>query len=141
MGRSSGLVVVAVFSAIVMGLFANSPSAQAGGNCQAKLVGKSYDCSINDNDYPSFTQCWDFFTGGDSQYFDLNNGQTDFGCACDASGPSKFNDSANTFECSDSAAPYSYNGKIEGKKLSVQGVGADGEQYIGTCTLRSSPCP
>ena len=140
MGRSTGLVVVAVFSAIVMGLFANSPSAEAGGNCQAKLVGKSYDCSFNDNDSGPFTECWDFFTGGDSQYFDLDNGE-DYGCACDASGSSKFNHSANTFECSDSVAPYSFNGKIEGKKLSVQGVGADGEQYIGTCTLRSSPCP
>ena len=124
-----------------MGLFANAPSAEAGGNCQAKLVGKSYDCNLNDNDFGPFTECWEFFTGGDSQYFDLDNGQTDFGCACDASGPSKFDHSADTFECSDSAAPYSYNGKIEGKKLSVQGVGASGEQYIGTCTLRSSPCP
>lgn len=140
MGRSTGLVVAAVFSAIVMGLFANSPSAEAGGNCQAKLVDKSYDCSFNDNDFAPFTQCWEFYTGGDSQYFDLDNGVGDYGCACDASGSSKFNHSANTFECSDGVEPYSFNGKIDGKKLSAQGVGADGEQYIGTCKLRSSAC-
>ncbi len=141
MSRSSFLVRVAVCSAILVGLFANSPSAEAG-NCESKLVNHSYNCVFKDNDFPPFPECWDLFTGGVSQYFDMYNGD-EYGCGCDAKGspnsPS-FNNSPNTFECSDEFAPYSFMGKINGKKLSVQGIGADGEQYVGTCTLRTSPC-
>jgi hypothetical protein len=146
MGRSTGLVAVAVFSAIVMGMFANSTSAEAKGNCQAALVGKSYNCSFTDNDFPPFQECWGFFTGGVSRYFDLNNGVDDYGCACDPTGSSNspsFDNSSNTFECSGSnnVTSFLFNGKIGGKKLSVQGVGSSGEQYVGTCTPRSSSCP
>lgn len=140
MRQISGLVAAAFVSAIVMVLFASS--AQAKGNCQAKLVGNSYNCSFVDNDFPPFTECWDFFTGGVSQYFDLANG-SDYGCACEPSGKlnsAVFDNSSSAFECTDDGAPFTLNGKISGKKLSVQGIGADGEQYVGTCTLSSSPC-
>ncbi|MGH7925299.1 MAG: hypothetical protein ACREQH_12000 [Candidatus Binatus sp.] len=142
MGRSIRLVGVAVFSAIVIGVFASSPSAEAMGNCQAKLVGNSYDCNFTDNNFPPFSNCYEFATGGESQYFDLYH-PIDWGCACDAKGSSNspsFNSSSNTFECSDDSAPFLVNGKIKGKKLLVQGIGSNGEQWIGTCTLRSSAC-
>jgi hypothetical protein len=143
MGRSSGLVTAAVCSAILVGMFANLPSAEAKSTCQAKLVDNSYDCNFKDNDFPPFTECWTFVTGGVSQYFDLFNGFDDYGCGCNATGgfnsPS-YNESSSAFECSDHSAPFLLIGKIKGKKLSVQGVGSTGEQYIGTCTLRSSPC-
>jgi hypothetical protein len=143
MGKSSGLLTVAVSSAILMGLFANLPSAQAKNSCVAKLVDNSYDCNFKDNDFPPFTECWTFLSGGVSQYFDLNNGPDEYGCGCDVTGGShspSFNSSPNSFECSDSEAPFLLMGKIKGNKLSVQGVGSDGEQYVATCTLRSSPC-
>lgn len=64
MQRPTGVAAVAVFSAIVMGLFARSPYAEAGGNCEAKLAGKSYNCSWVVSDGPSFTECDEFVTGG-----------------------------------------------------------------------------
>ena len=143
MGGSRGLVTVAVCSAILVGLFANLPSAEANGTCQAKVVDKSYDCNFKDNNFPPFTECWNIGTGGVSQYFDVNNGFDEYGCGCDVTGSTNspsFNNSANNFECTDSSAPFMFIVKIKGKKLSVQGVGSDGEQYVGTCTLRSSPC-
>ncbi len=138
MKRSVMFLTVLVLSALTV-LLANWSSAEAGGNCQFKLVGKSYDCNFNDNDYPPFSNCLEFGVGGVSQYFDGALGPTDFGCACNAEG-SSFDKSPSSFECSDSTEAFSLNGKIKGKKLSVQGVGSLGEQYVGTCTLRSSPC-
>jgi hypothetical protein len=66
----------------VTGLFANS--AEASGNCEAKLVDKSYDCSFTDNTVPPSKNCAEFFTGGSSKFFDLNYAAFDWGCACDA---------------------------------------------------------
>ena len=143
MHRSAGFVVVAGFSAIVMVLFANSSYAERNRNCEAKIVNNSYDCTFEDNDFPAFTDCFEFVTGGTSQNFDLLDVTFDYGCACDATGSSdspSFNHSSSAFECTTSQAPFLFNGKIEGKKLSVQGIGSDGSQYVGTCTLRDSPC-
>jgi hypothetical protein len=137
MRRSVSFLTVLVLSAVMV-LLANWSSAEAGGNCQGKLVGNSYDCNFKDNDFPPSSDCLEFTTGG--QYFDAVLGTAHYGCACDVAGGT-FDKSPSTFECSDSGASFSLNGKIKGKKLSVQGVGSDGEQYIGTCTLRSSPCP
>jgi hypothetical protein len=128
-----------VLSAVTV-LLANVWSAEAGpGNCEAKLADHSYDCNFKDNDFPPFSDCLEFVTGGVSQYFDGVLGPTDFGCACNASG-SSFDKSPNSFECSDNSEAFSLNGKIKGKKLAVQGVGSTGEQYVGTCTPRSSSC-
>jgi len=134
-------MVVMVFSAVAMVLIANSQSA-SGGNCEGKLFGNSYDCSFKDNNTPPFNDCFEFGTLHISQFFDLGSDAAAWGCACDATGSNSpsFNSSSSAFECSDDEAPFLVNGKIKGKKLSVQGIGADGEQFIGTCTLRSSPC-
>ena len=140
MKRSASFLTVLVLSAVAV-LLANWSSAEAGGgNCEGKLVSKSYDCNFTDNDFPPYSFCLEFGTGGASRYFDVVLGSADYGCACDPTG-SSFDESSSTFECSDNVDPFSLNGKIKGKKLSVQGVGSDGEQYIGTCTQRSSPCP
>jgi hypothetical protein len=146
MTRSTGLMTVAVFSSLAMVLFANSRSAEAAGNCQDKLVGNSYDCNVADNQTPKFTECFSFQTGVISQYFDLDiNSVLTLGCACYAKGSSKspsFNSSSTNFACSELGGPeFLYIGTVKGKKLSIQGVAEDGEQDIGTCTLRSSPCP
>ena len=46
MRRSASLQMVMMSSVLVLGLLANSFSAEAkGGNCQAKLAGNSYDCA------------------------------------------------------------------------------------------------
>jgi hypothetical protein len=139
MSKSFALATVIVSSAVFAGLFARVPSAQAKDTCESKLVDKSYQCSFTDNDSAPFDECFHFFTGGSSQYFDLDNG-ADYGCGCDAKGADSFNSSANTFECSDNLGAFMFVGKINGKKLSVQGVGSDGEQYVGTCVIRSTPC-
>jgi len=142
--KSGSLTVVAVFFAVVMGLFANSPSAEAKGNCEAKVLNKSYDCEFQDNDFGTFSECWEFFDGGVSQYFDVENGFDDYGCACDPKGSfnsTLFDSSSNALECSDEDEAFSYNVKISGNKLTVQGVGAEGEQYVAICRLRSSLCP
>ncbi len=143
MRKSTGLGVVAL-SAIVMALFANLSSAEARGNCEAKLVGNSYDCAYVNNSGPG-TECLEFVTGGTSIYFDgIYDGTVDFGCGCDSKGslnsPS-FDASSNTYECSLNGEPYLVIGTIKGKKLSNQGLDAEGDQYIETCTLRSTPCP
>ena len=81
MQRPTGVAAVAGFSAIVMGLFARSPYAEAGGNCEAKLAGKSYNCSWVVSDGPSFTECDEFVTGGVSSFFDFLFSSMDWGCA------------------------------------------------------------
>lgn len=144
MSRSTGFGVVAL-SAIVMALFANLSSAEAGGNCEAKLVGNSYDCKYVNGGGPG-TECLEFVTGGISIYFDaIYDGSVDFGCGCDSKGSVKspsFDASSDTYECSLPGDPsYLVIGTIKGKKLSNQGLGAEGSQYIETCTLRSTPCP
>jgi|ERR1700722_7378507 len=138
MKRGVSFLTVLVLSAVTV-VLANAWSAEAGGTCEGKLLNNSYDCNFNDNVFGPSSDCLEFGTGGVSQFFDGVLGTADYGCACDVAGGS-FDRSSNTFECSDDGAPFSLNGKIKGKKLSVQGVGSSGEQYFATCTLRSSPC-
>ena len=143
MSRITGFVVIAVCSAIVMALIVNAPSAEAGGNCQAKLAGNSYECNFKDNDFPPFSYCFDFVTGGTSPDFDLHYSNVDSGCVCDATGSASspsFDNSSTKFDCVDTSGAFMLTGTIKGKKLSIQGIGADGEEYVGTCTLRNSPC-
>src|SRR5580700_5335721 len=107
MKRSANFLTVLMLSAVVI-LVANLSSAEAGGNCQAKLVDKSYDCNFTDNDFPPFSDCLVFATGGVSQYFDGLLGSTDYGCACDPKG-SSFDKSSSTFECADSSSFFMLN--------------------------------
>jgi hypothetical protein len=143
MSRTTGFVVIAVCSAIVMGLIVNVPSVEARGNCQAKLVGHSYDCNFKDNMFPPFSFCFEFATGGLPTDFDLHYSGVDNGCVCDATGSARspsFGSSSTKFDCVDTAGAFMLTGTIKGKDLSIQGVGADGEESVGTCTLRNSPC-
>jgi hypothetical protein len=143
MSRTTGFVVIAVCSAIVMGLIVNAPSVEARGNCQAKLAGHSYDCDFKDNMFAPFSFCFDFATGGTSPDFNLHYSGVDNGCVCDATGSASspsFDNSSTKFGCVDTTGAFMINGTIKGKKLSIQGIGADGEESVGTCTLRNSPC-
>ena len=141
MGRSAGLLVVAMSCAFSMGLVGNPSSTEAGGNCQAKLVGNSYDCNLKISGSSPETFCFEFQTGGISANFDLFS-VNDYGCTCDTTGSFKspsFDSSSSAFECVDDGTQI--NGKIKSKKLSGQIAVIDGTSAIYTCTLRSSPCP
>ena len=141
--RTTGFVVIAVCSAIVMGLIVNAPSVEAGGACQAKLAGHSYDCNFKDNMFPPFSFCFTFATGGFSPDFDLHYSGLDDGCVCDATGSARspsFGHSSTKFDCVDTTGGFMWTGTVKGKNLSIQGVGADGEESVGGCTLRNSPC-
>ena len=140
MGRSASLLVIAMCSGFLMGLLASSPSAAAGGNCQAKLVGNSYACNIKVSNGPPKTDCFEFTTEGASQNFDFFDSTNNFGCACDTTGSfksPKFDGSANAFECVDNSGTQ-INGKIKGKKISGQGTDGNGNSLIYTCTLGPS---
>jgi len=60
-----------IFSAFVMALLANSFSAEAGRNCQSKLVGNFYNCNTVDEDLGPQPGTFEFGTGGISRNFDL----------------------------------------------------------------------
>ncbi len=144
MRRSITLLVVTC-SVFAVSLLATSFSANAGGNCAGKLDGNSYECNYINSEGGTGSECISFGTGAYSTHFDAGyDGIDEYGCACDPKGAS-FDASSNTYECSEpSTSPtfsYLLVGKIKGKKLSEQGLAADGFQYVESCTLRSSPCP
>jgi hypothetical protein len=123
-----------------MGLLASSPSAVAGGNCQAKLVGKSFACNIKSSNGPATTDCFEFGTGGISQNFGFFSSKDTFGCACDTTGSfksPKFDGSPSAFECVDDSGNQ-IDGKIKGNKISGQGTDEDGNSMIYTCTVGPS---
>lgn len=144
MCRSVGLSV-AVFFILAIGMFAGSLSASAGGNCQEKLVGNSYECSYVSSEGNTGTECIAFFIGAISDHFDAGyNSEDQYGCGCDPKGSSSspsFDASSNTYQCTSPGSPsFLLSGKINGKKLTEQGFESDGFQYVETCKLRSSPC-
>jgi hypothetical protein len=145
MRRSVSLLVV-TFSVFAVSLLAMSFSANAGGNCQDKLVGNSYECNYVNSDGSSGTECISFGIGVLSDHFDAGyDGEDQYGCACDLKGSSKspsFDASSNTYQCtSPGTSSYLLSGKINGKKLTEQALESDGFQYVETCVLSSSPCP
>lgn len=145
MRRSAGFSAVLRFSAVVAVLVANSPCAEAGGgNCQEKLVGKSYGCTLKQSGSSTpFTRCFEFVTGGVSSDFDLVVGTDDSVCVCDTTGSFKspsFDSSSSSFECVDGAG-VQHNGKVKSDKLSGQISDAEGESLIYTCEEGAAPCP
>jgi len=145
MRRSASFLAVLMFSAVVTVLLANSRSAEAkGGNCQDKLEGKSYNCSVKSSiSSMPLTRCFEFVTGGISTDFDLLVDGDDSGCVCDTTGSYKspsFDSSSSSFECVD-AAGVQHNGKIKSKKLSGQISDNLGQSLIYTCTESATPCP
>src|SRR5271154_7043824 len=113
--RLSGIILAAVmFSALSTVLLGNLSSAEAGGgNCQAKLVGKSYICTIKFPGGSEGPSCWEFETGGVSSEFDLVLNPAHYGCSCEAKGSFKspsFN-SSSAFECVDSLTGFQFHGK------------------------------
>ena len=71
MGKGRVLFTSAIFSAFLIGLLANSFSAQAGGNCQSKLVGNTYNCDQSEQGFAGGPFTAEFETGGYSEYFDM----------------------------------------------------------------------
>ncbi len=134
MRRSTGFLAVLMFSA----LLTNLSSAEAGGeNCQAKLVGNSYNCVFELSDGTSETFCVEFGTGGSSSNFDLFlPPSTDYGCACQATGSfksPKFNGSASAFECDGVNFGTQIDGKVASKKISGEGSIYSGESFVFSC--------
>jgi hypothetical protein len=144
MRRSGAVLAVVVISVVATFFLANFSSAEAsGGNCQDKLVGKSYNCTVKVSDSSPESTCFEFETGGTSVNFDLFIDGTDIGgCVCDTTGsyssPS-FDDSSSSFECVGQSG-LQYNGKIKSKKLSGQGSGYLGASRIYTCMESATPC-
>jgi hypothetical protein len=140
MAKSASLLMVAVLSVSLTGLLASSPSAVAGGNCQTKLVGKSFACDINNSNGTPTTDCFEFSTEGLSQHFDFFNTANNFGCTCATTGSfksPKFDSSPDSFQCVDGSGNQ-ISGKIKGKKISGQGTNDDGSSLIYNCTLMTS---
>jgi len=145
MAKSPALCATAMLC-ILAGLLACSASALAG-NCQAKLVFKSFACTIKYSDGTTATDCWEFITneGPSANFgffdhqnvFDANN---PFGCACDVTGSFKspsFDNSPSAFACDDGSG-YQINGKIKGHKITGQGSDSSGDSAIFSCTVGPS---
>jgi hypothetical protein len=132
--RSIGLLAGATAFCLV--LLANSSTAQAGGNCQTKLVGKSYTCIEEDSVDTTETFGAEFETGGVSSDFDLYYGAADYGCTCETNGsfssPS-FDDNGTKFECVGDGNYWEVTGTVKGKKLSIQGSYILGNSAITSC--------
>jgi hypothetical protein len=113
-------------------------------NCQSKVFGNSYDCTIA-YEGSTYNFCMEFGNFGDSAYFD--NGNTfDFqnmACACQSKGSAnkpKFNQSGNQLSCTGVTYPDAFVAKVSGKKLNAQSVYDDGSTAIYTCKLSTTPC-
>jgi hypothetical protein len=131
------LFVIAMSSALLMSLLAGSRFAVAGGNCQAKLVGKSFGCQVKFSNGPAKTDCFEFNAGGVSQYFYFFDQIGNFGCACDTTASfksPKFDGSSDAYECVDDSGDQ-INGKVKGDKISGQGTDIDGNSLIYSCTI------
>lgn len=142
MTRSARFLALTSFFAFVMGLLADPPSSVASGNCQARLVGNSYDCSLKVSDIGQQTNCVEFAHGEISTNFDLVIPGVQLGCSCLAKGSFKsasLDASADAFECV-SGDGFEFNGKVASGKISGQGANDAGESFIFSCTVRSTPC-
>ena len=143
MKRSTSFLAVLMFSAFVPVLLVNSPPANAGGgNCQDKLVGKSYTCAVEYSGGSSGVECFEFETGGLSSDFDLHRGVIDYGCTCQAQG-SSFDASGSAFECAADRLGFGYEltGKLKKNKFSGQANTSDGNAAVFKCTETATPCP
>lgn len=155
MRRSASFLALVVFSTFVTVLPCRSSFAEALGhklNCQDKLVGNSYDCSLVAGGSTVEKDCVEFTTGGVSQDFDWVTvlGLTvEAGCVCQTTGSSiksfALDASANAFECvgnivSDLGNFIQLHGTIEGKKLHVQASFETGQSIVIECRKRSMAC-
>jgi hypothetical protein len=126
-----------VVSGFVMVLLASSLS-EAAGNCQSKLLGKTYNCTVEDQDFGEDAFTFVFKTGGFSRNFDLFIDSAEYGCSCNTTGSvgsPKFNSSSSNFECISTNDAYLINGKVNGKKISGQGTAKDGDGIIFSCKV------
>ena len=137
----------AVVLCMLAGLLACSPSALAG-NCQAKLVFKSFACTIKYSDGSTSSECFEFTPEGEGpsanfSFFDNDNlfgSESDFGCSCDVTGSFKkpsFDNSSSGFACDDGSGDQ-INGKIKGHKITGQGSDSSGDSAIFSCTIGPS---
>lgn len=139
MAKSPALCA-AVMLCTLAGLLPGSTSALAG-NCQAKLVFKSFACTIKNSDGTTSTDCWEFFTNeGPSVNFGFFDSKNGFGCACDVTGKFKkpsFDNSSSGFACDDGSGGQ-INGKIKGNKITGQGSDSSGDSELFSCTIGPS---
>jgi hypothetical protein len=114
-----------MLSAAVTVLLANLSSAEAkGGNCQSKLVGKSYVCNVKDSTGGTGSASIKFESGGISKDFDLLiNSLFDHGCACNTTGSYNspaFDGSSSSFGCLSVTEGFLIYGKLKSKKVTAQ---------------------
>ena len=133
----------ALWAAVVLctlgGLLAYSPSGLAG-NCQAKLVDKSFACTIKNSDGMTSTDCFEFTTTGPSAQFSFFDSKNLFGCTCDITGSLKspsFDNSSSAFECDDGSGDQ-INGKLKSKKITAEGSDSSGTSLLFSCTVGPS---
>lgn len=143
--RSSNFPAVAMLCALVTALLADSSLALAGGNCQNKLAGNTYECSFrysNDPNAPPYHDCLFFVTGGVSANFDVILDTDHSGCSCLTTGSESspsFDASSNAWVCVGDGLEF--NGTVKGKRLSGQSIDESGDSAIYTCTQsKSSIC-
>ena len=137
MRRSANFPTVLMLSAAATFVLATLSSAQAGGNCESKLAGHSYECTSADHELGMGSGCITVETGKVSAYFDfVFAGGADYGCVCDTTGsvasPS-YDASSSSFECEESSGIYQITGKISGKNISAQASDAEGDSVIISC--------
>jgi hypothetical protein len=158
MRRSASFPALVVFSTLVTVLPCRSSFAEPLGhklNCQDKLVGNSYDCSLVflvAGGSAIEKNCVEFTTGGISENFDWVTvlGLTvEAGCVCQTTGSSiksfALDASANAFECvgnivSDLGQFIQFHGTVEGKKLHVQASFETGQSIVIECRKRPMAC-
>ena len=146
--RAAALVLTALVCSLTGVAF-------AGGTCDAKLVGNSYDCTISlQTGEGSFVgtktrnNCVEFITGGLSNNFDLVgdglgiNG--DLGCECEVTSSINsrfFHVSADSFECvGDSVNLVQVHGTVDSDRLRGQGSEANGSIVQFVCRKISTAC-
>ena len=140
-------------AALLTVLVCTSPGvAFAGGTCDAKLVGNSYDCTISFQTgeggavlgTETRNNCFEFITGGLSNNFDLVGSglpSNDLGCECEVTSSinlffSHF--SADAFECVGDLVQV--HGRVDSDKLRGQASESNGSIFQFVCRKTSTAC-
>jgi hypothetical protein len=116
-------------------------------DCDAKLVGTSWDCNFSfSNPLDNSSACVEFGHFGISSDFDMfvSGFDGDEGCTCVARGSENsphFDANPTSFECTETVFASSFLGHVSSKKLTGQYWDPSGLSGLISCKKRSSSCP